>query len=48
MRKSRRIIPSDSAIGIIDRGRASQKTRGFPFQILTEIGFPPFNTLFLF
>jgi hypothetical protein len=32
------------SIELLDRGRASQVTRGFAFQVLFELGAPPFNT----
>jgi hypothetical protein len=34
--------------GIIDCGRASERTQGVPFLLLFELGTPPTNKLFLF
>jgi hypothetical protein len=35
------------AIDMIDCGRASERTRGFPFMILFELNYPPNDTLLL-
>jgi hypothetical protein len=34
--------------GIIDCGRASERTQGVPLLLLFELGTPPTNKLFLF
>jgi hypothetical protein len=34
--------------GIIDCGRASERTQGVPLLLLFELGTPPTNRLFLF
>jgi len=34
--------------GIIDCGRASERTQGVPFTLFFELGTPPSNKLFLF
>ena len=34
--------------GLIDCGRASERTQGVPFLLLFELGTPPSNKLFLF
>jgi hypothetical protein len=35
------------AVGIIDCGPASERTQGFPFLLLFELGFPPNDKLLL-
>ena len=32
---------------LVDCGRASDLTRGLPYQILTELGWPPYNRMYL-
>lgn len=32
---------------LVDCGRASDLTRGLPYQILHELGWPPFNRMYL-
>jgi len=34
--------------GMIDCGRASERTQGVPFLLLFELGTPPTNKLFIF
>jgi hypothetical protein len=36
------------AVEIFDCGRASERTQGFSFLLLFELGVPPNNTLLLF
>jgi hypothetical protein len=45
------VAPEASACdrsGIIDCGRASERTQGVPLLLLFELGTPPTNKLFLF
>ena len=35
-------------LGIVDCGRASERTQGVPLLLLFELGTPPTNKLFLF
>ena len=35
----------EELIGLIDCGRASERTKGWPNQVLFEFGAPPFNTM---
>jgi len=41
-------VQATEAVEILDCGRASEKTRGFPFLVFLEGGTPPFNTLLNF
>ena len=47
-------VPAAAAVlacdrsGIIDCGRASERTQGVPLLLLFELGTPPTNRLFLF
>jgi hypothetical protein len=36
-----------NAITLLDCGQASKVTRGFPFLVLMELGWPPFDCLLL-
>jgi hypothetical protein len=40
-------VQATEAVEIIDCGRASERTRGFPFALLFELNFPPNNMLLL-
>ena len=40
-------VRAEEAIGMVDCGRASQRTKGVPMFLLLELGVPPFNWLFL-
>ena len=40
-------VRAEEAIGMVDCGQASERTRGVPMFILLELGIPPFNWLFL-
>ena len=45
------VAPKDPAAGrsgIIDCGRASERTQGVPLLLLFELGTPPTNKLFMF
>jgi hypothetical protein len=37
-------VQATDAVEIIDCGRASERTQGFAFLVLFEIGYPPYNT----
>ena len=38
-------VQATEAVELIDCGRASERTRGFAYLILFELGTPPLNTL---
>jgi len=40
-------VRAEDAVEIIDCGRASERTRGTMTLVLLEVGWPPFNWLFL-
>jgi len=40
--------PDCGRFGIVDCGRASERTQGVPLLLLFELGTPPTNKLFLF
>jgi hypothetical protein len=40
-------VRAGDAVGMIDCGQASKRTRGVPLFLLLELGTPPFNWLFL-
>ena len=46
------VVPLDlcasGQMGIMDCGRASERTQGVPLLLLFELGTPPTNKLFLF
>jgi len=42
------VAPAFDRRGIIDCGRASERTQGVPLLLLFELGTPPTNKLFLF
>jgi hypothetical protein len=46
MERSQRVRAGD-AVGMIDCGQASKRTKGVPMFLLLELGIPPFNWLFL-
>ena len=39
---------ASNRLGIIDCGRASERTQGVPLLLLFELGTPPNNKLFIF
>jgi hypothetical protein len=46
MERGQRVRAGD-AVGMIDCGQASKRTKGVPMFLLLELGTPPFNWLFL-
>jgi hypothetical protein len=40
-------VRAGDAVGMIDCGQASKRTKGVPMFLLLELGTPPFNWLFL-
>jgi hypothetical protein len=46
MERDQRVRAGD-ALGMIDCGQASKRTKGVPMFLLLELGTPPFNWLFL-
>ncbi len=40
-------VRAEDAVGMVDCGRASERTKGIPMFLLLELGTPPFNWLFL-
>jgi hypothetical protein len=46
MERNERVRAGD-AVGMIDCGQASKRTKGVPMFLLLELGTPPFNWLFL-
>ena len=38
-------VQATEAVEIVDCGRASERTRGFPFMLLFELGVPPNDSL---
>jgi hypothetical protein len=46
MERDQRVRAGD-AVGMIDCGQASKRTKGVPMFLLLELGTPPFNWLFL-
>ena len=46
-RKVKNTVQATDAVEIIDCGRASERTQGFSFLLLFELGIPPNNTLLL-
>ena len=41
----KKTVQDTEVVELIDCGRVSKSTRGFPFMILFELGTPPYNTL---
>ena len=46
-RETRNTVQATAAVELIDFGRVSERTQGFSFLILFELGAPPQNKLFL-
>jgi hypothetical protein len=44
----KKTVQATDAVEILDCGRVSERTCGFPFLILFELGVPPNNSLLIF